>query len=202
MFFCLPEHSILFYSFSEYSIIFLKLKKCLHFVGIATISQEPYIIWLSFMVHICKMIISRGVFFQFFKILIFRVKVQKMVQNYIKICASCSISQKSYIIWLSFMVHMYKMIISPGVFFHFFKILIFCVANGVKGQKMVQDEKKFCHSHLISQEPYIIWSSFIVHMCKRIISPGFFHFLKILKKFVCPTPYLRKHTSFDFDFDV
>ena len=34
--------------------------------------------------------------------------------------------------------------------------------------------------HLIFQEPYIIWSTFIVHICKRIISSGsFFFFSKI-----------------------
>ena len=71
------------------------------------------------------------------------------------------------------------MIISLGVFFfffHFFKILIFWVVRGVKGQKTVQNDKK--------QEPYMIWLSFMVHMCKMIIS-GFFH-----------PPYLRNHTSF------
>ena len=30
-------------------------------------------------------------------------------------------------------------------------------------------------SRIISQEPYIIWSWFVVHMCKRIISPGVFY---------------------------
>ena len=41
-------------------------------------------------------------------------------------------------------------------FFQFFKILIFRVDRGVKGQKMAQNDKKFCLSHLIFQEPYII----------------------------------------------
>ena len=30
-------------------------------------------------------------------------------------------------------------------------------------------------SRIISQEPYIIWSWFVLHMCKRIISPGVFY---------------------------
>ena len=39
--------------------------------------------------------------------------------------------------------------------------------------------KKFCLSRSISQEPYIIWLSFMVQMCKMIISPGcFFNFSK------------------------
>ena len=51
-------------------------------------------------------------------------------------------------------------------FFHFFKILIFRVVKWVKGQKIVRNDKKFCLSCLISQEPYIIWSSFVVRICK------------------------------------
>ena len=34
-----------------------------------------------------------------------------------------------------------KMMISPGAFFHFFKILIFWAFRGVKGQKVSQNEK-------------------------------------------------------------
>ena len=135
------------------------------FYPLHPISEEPYIVWLSFMVHMCKMIISPGIFFNFFKILIFwgvvgvgweggvGVKVQKMVQNDKKFCrSSCSISQEPYIIWLSFMVHICKMII-PSVFFffsfffHFFKILAFWVYRQVKEQKMVQNEKKLCLLH-------------------------------------------------------
>ena len=129
-------------------------------------SQEQYNVWWRFLVHLCKMIISPYFFFHVFKILIFRafreVKGQKKVQNNIKFCSSCSISQESYIIWLSFMLHMCKMI-SPVVFFNF-KILIFQVIRGLKGQKMVQNDKNLCLSHLIFQEPYIIWSSFMVHI--------------------------------------
>ena len=68
------------------------------------------------------------------------------------------------------------------MFFSFFSELRFLGLSGVKGQKMAQNDKKFCLLHFISQEPYIIWSLFMVHMCKRIISPGifFFIFFKIL----------------------
>ena len=59
-------------------------------------------------------------------------------------------------------------------FFQFFKILIFRVVRGVKGQKTVQNDKKLCSSYFISQKPYIIWMSFMVHMCKMIISPAVF----------------------------
>ena len=103
-----------------------------------------------------------------------------MPQNDKKFCQSPSISQEPYIIRLSSMLHMCEMIISPGVFFHFFKIFIFCVVTGVKLQK-VQNDKKLCRSCSMSQEPCIIWSLFMIHMCKRIISTGvFFQFFKIL----------------------
>ena len=124
----------------------------------------------------CKMIISAGGFLNFFKILVFwvvkGVKGQKMVQNDKK-SLSCSISQEPYIIWLSFMV-MCKMMLSLGFFFQFFQILIFQIVREVKLQKTVQNDKKLCPSCFISQEPYIIWLSFMICMCKMIISPGFF----------------------------
>ena len=64
-------------------------------------------------------------------------------------------------------------------YFCFFKILIFWVVRGVKGQKMVQN-KKTCLPCPISQETYILFS-FMVHMCKMIISMDiFFIFFKIL----------------------
>ena len=64
-------------------------------------------------------------------------------------------------------------------FFHFFKILILWIVGGVKGQKMVQNDKTFCLSYSISQEPYI-WLWFLVHMCKIMESPAIFSFFKSL----------------------
>ena len=100
-----------------------------------------------------------------------------------KICLLQLISQEPYIIWLSFMVHLCKMMIPQESFFHFFKILILWVVRvgegGEKGQKRVQNEKNFCLLHSISQESYIIWSSFVAHKCKIIIFSGnFFIFSK------------------------
>ena len=139
------------------------------------ISQEPYITWLSFMVHMGKVISG---FFIFFKILIFQVvrdiKRQKKIQNNKKVCLLHSISQQTYIIWLSSMVHICKMIISLGVFFIFSKFWFSASVGGVKGQKMVQNDKKLCLSHSISQELSIIWLSFVLQMCKMIKSPHVF----------------------------
>ena len=124
-----------------------------------TISQEPYIIWLSFIVHMCKIIVSVGIFFIFSKFLFFgcarEVKVEKMVQNDKKIL--------SVVLSISGTIHhMIVIYITPvqndnisGQFFYFFKILIFWVVREVKGQK---------------------WS-------------------KMIKYSVCCTPCLRNHTS-------
>ena len=74
-----------------------------------------------------------------------------------------------YSIWSWILVHLWKLI-TPGIFFIFSKLLIFRVVRGVKGQKMVQNNRKFCQPHFISQESFIIWLSFIVHIYKTIIS--------------------------------
>ena len=125
-----------------------------------TISQEQYSIWSWFLIQLCKMMISPG-FFHFFKILIFQVinggKREKMTQDDKKFCLLCSISLEPYTIWLSFMLHLCKMMIPPGVLFIFFEILIFWVVRRVKGQKMVQNDKTFCLSWSMSQKAYIIW---------------------------------------------
>ena len=110
--------------------------------------------------------------------------------------------------------------VSRGCFL-FFKIFILCVvkgegSGGVKGKKMVQNEK-FCLSGSISQESYIIWFWFMVLMCKMIISPvvffifskfWFFGLLggwkgkklpKMTKNFTLCTLYFRNHTLYDLD---
>ena len=123
-----------------------------------------------------QMIIYPGVFFfHFIKILILRVfrerggsKGKKIIHK--KLCPLHLVSKEPYIIWFSFVVHKCKLMISPGFFFQNFDF-------SVKGQKMVQNEKRFCLCNSISQEPYIILSSFVVDKCKIRISPGvFFHF--------------------------
>ena len=125
-----------------------------------SISEEPYIIWL---IYVCKMIISSGVFSIILKILIFwvhrGVKEQKTVQNDKKLCLLRPISQEPYII-LSFLVQMCKMIVSPGVFFNF-KISIFHIVKGLKGQKMARNIKIFCCTFYFRNH---IWSSFMVHI--------------------------------------
>ena len=76
-----------------------------------------------------------------------------MAQSDKKLCPLCYISQEPYI----YDCHLWNTckIISP-VFFYFFKIFIFQVVMGIKGQKIVQNDKNFCSLLSISQKPYII----------------------------------------------
>ena len=103
--------------------------------------------------------------------------------------------------------------LSLGVFFSFSKFLFFGLLGRVKGQKTIQNDKKSCLLHSVSQEPYIIWLSLMVHLCigNDNIFKCFFHFFKILifrvvrrrlkgkkpskmkKNSVWCTPYLRNH---------
>ena len=93
--------------------------------------------------------------FFFFFILIFQAvrEVKKNSPKLQNILSVARTSQESYIIWLSFVVHLCEIMIFPGIF-SFFKILIFCVVGGVKGEKMVQNEKKIMY--------------FVVHTSKNI----------------------------------
>ena len=126
---------------------------------------------------------------------------------------SRDISQEKYSIWSWFLVHLCKMAISLGFFFIFSKFW-FLEFLGANGQKIVQNSKKFCPSRSISQESYIIWLSFMVNVCKMIISPGFFFsfskfwffgllgggskkWSKMTRNSVCCISYLGKHTSYD-----
>ena len=100
------------------------------------ILREPYILWFSFMVGMCKMIISSGVFFIFLKFWFSGLLGGKRVKNcqkWQKILLLNSMSQETYIIWLWFVVHKCKVMISPCFFFHFFKILIFDGLSWGKG---------------------------------------------------------------------
>ena len=149
---------------------------------LSLISQETYIIWLSFIWHKCKMIISAGFFF---KILIFwvvrRVKRQKIALNDKKLlhlifqepCLSHSISQQAYIIWSWFlvhkckimasrntfsffmswtiphMIHMFKTMIYPAIFFIFSKLWIlgvFFFWGGGESKKWLIITNFSCHT--------------------------------------------------------
>ena len=117
---------------------------------------------------ICKMILSPCVFLIFSKFWFFGllgrrgrgvVRRQKIVQmTKTSVCPTPN----------------FRNYISSWFFLNFFNILIFGVVSGEKRQKMSQNDKQFCLSPSISQEPCITWSSFLIHKCKMIISLGFF----------------------------
>ena len=93
--------------------------------------QESYIIWSPFIIHMCKRLISPGIFFSFCQNIDFwdhlrgDVKGQKMTQSDKKSCLSHIISQELNIIWFRFLVHKCKMMISSEVFFIFSKFWFF-----------------------------------------------------------------------------
>ena len=105
-----------------------------------------------------------------------------MVQNDKNFCLLHFISQEPYVMAVIYGTHLQNDNI-VRCFFHFSKIWIFWIhiiyIRGVKGQQMVQNDRKFCLLLSISQEPNIVWLSFMVQMCK-IISPGVFFNFQIL----------------------
>ena len=111
------------------------------------------------------------------------VEGQKTVQNDKKLCLLHSISQEPFIIWLSFMVQMCKMIISPGVFFSF-KVLIFGVVRGLKGHKKWPKMTKISVCCTLYFRNHISYDLHLWCTCmyKRIISPGIF-FVSLFSKF-------------------
>ena len=181
-----------------------KLSVILHISGI-----------LIYGAHVLTDNISKH-FFHFFKILFFQVfrveKGQKSGPKWQKFCSSFSISDESQIMQLSFMIHMCKMIISPVFIFCFFKISIYVV---VREGKVVQNDKKLCLSHSISQEPYIIWSSYN-HTYNHTSLGIFLYFQNIDfrvfrgvkwqkifqndKNSICHALYLRNCSSYHQDF--
>ena len=109
-------------------------KNCL----LHTISEKPSIIWLPFMVNICKMIISWSAFFDFWKILIFWVqkmaKGKKTVHSDRKLSVafhiSGTINHMIMIFWCTCIKQWYL-----SKFFYYLKSW-FLGFFGVKGQKM------------------------------------------------------------------
>ena len=118
-------------------------------------------------------------FFSVFQNLIFGVvKGQKTVQNDKKLSVTLDISGTIHHMIVIYGSHVCQMIISPCVLFIFWKFWFFGLLGGLEGQNTIQNDKKFCLSCSISQEPFIIWLPFMVHMCQMIISPCNFLFFQ------------------------
>ena len=158
-----------------------------------------YLFWICFVFYHsglsfrCSVSQICSVFRVVFRILPQLYVRAKMVQNDKQLCLLCSISLEPYIVWLSLMVHKcYAMIISPGIFFPVFQNFDLSVTLHI-----------------------IIWSSFMLDLCKVTISSSvFFNFwkfwfsgllvvykckkwYKMTKNYLCRAPYLRNHTWYD-----
>ena len=117
------------------------------------------------------------VFLHFFQILIFGVntgtKEQKMTWNDNYVCRIPYLSKHTSYDCV-FLLHKFKMMTSPDVCFIFSKFWFSGLLggggnraeNGPKWQKIL--------SHSVSQELYLIWLCFLVHMRKMMISSEFF----------------------------
>ena len=123
-----------------------------------TISQEHYSLWSWFLVHLCKLMISRGVFFFVIYIFpFFGLLGGKRAKNYPKWKLPIT-SIKRYIsgtVWsmIMILVHLCKMISPRVFFFSFFYIFsFFGLSGGVKGQKWHKMTKNYvcCTSYLRS----------------------------------------------------
>ena len=95
-----------------------------NFCPLYSIFQEPYIIWWLFMVHMCEMIISPGVFFMFSKFWYSGLflgggrgdskKCPKMKKNPV----GCAPYLRNHT-WSSFMLYLCKVTVSLGIFSFF-----------------------------------------------------------------------------------
>ena len=125
--------------------------------------------------------LSPGAFFQLCQIFIFwavrGVKGQNMAKDDKKKSVCCSWYVRNHI---SYDCHLWCTCVNDNTswsFFHFFKISIFWIAIGIKGQKIAQNDKKSCLSCLYSRN-HTSWLSFVVHKCNDNIFRHSFIFSK------------------------
>ena len=110
------------------------------------------------------------------------VKGHKIAQNDKKFCPLHSISQEPYIIWLSFMVYICKIIMSSRIFFHFYKSLTFWIHSGLKGRQTIQNDKKLSDTFHISGTIHHVIVIYGANVLNANISRWFFQ----CKNFDCP----------------
>ena len=154
----------------------------------ASVSCAPYfrnytsIIWLSFMVHMCKMIISPDVAIIFSKFWFLWSSVGLKGKKWSRMTKKC-VCHAPYLRTMHHMIddrHLWYTSVQwwyLQVFFPFFKILFFFqIVGGVKGHKRAQNDKSFrgapyfrnhtsydCHLW----DTYVKWDLRCVHFFKN-----------------------------------
>ena len=122
------------------------------------------IIWfMSFMLWFCKMMISPGGFFHFFKLRFLggnRAETGPYLRNHIS---------NYFHLWYKSVKWWYF----STFFFLFFQKLIFKGWYGSKRAKNGPKWQKLLSVVLHISKSYIIWLSLVVHKCKTMISLGF-----------------------------
>ena len=135
------------------------------------------------MVHMC--------FLHFFQILIFGVNSGAKNDPKWQKKLSHSVSQELYLIWLWFLVHTCKMMISPAIFFHFFKILI----SWVSQSSSINTKSKFWivpHLHMC-----VIWkyNYCIINKGTNCCNYKIFRKLAIINMQIKPNPNIAPDIS-------
>ena len=136
------------------------------------------------MVHTCK-VISPGICF-FFIIFskfwfsrlwsVLKGKKQRKIMNEYYI--SCAVSQDQCSIWSWFLVQLYKMMLSPSLFFIFPKLWFFGLLGGKKAKNGPKWQKKSVHriSYLRNHTSY---DGHLSYTSAKWYLQVFFHFFKI-----------------------
>ena len=103
----------------------------------------------------------------------------KRAKNGKRFCLSQAVFQEPYLIWLWFLVHMCKMMISPCSFFIFSKFWFFGFTEWIKGQKMTHNYQFQSAALYIAKAVEHVKTKYLVQRCKIVVSPGVFvYFLK------------------------
>ena len=130
----------------------------------------------------CKRIISPSSFYVFFKFWFLMSIVGKRGKNDPKwtkhVCHNPFLRNHTYNwdFWYACVKWWHLQML-----FSFFQNFDCLGCEGIKWQKMVQNDRKFCLFNSVSQEQYLEWLWFLVHMCRMMIFPAIcFHFFKIL----------------------
>ena len=129
----------------------------------SSIFQEPYIIWLLFMVHMCKMIISPS----FFSILKFWFselsggwkgkKLSKMTNIYV-----CHTLYFRNHIW--YHLYLWYTFRYVQALFFFFNILIFRIIRGGRGGSGKRAKNGPKWQKILFVSSYITWLWFLIHV--------------------------------------